>query len=85
MSKEALYHQFESSKQRMKRIKGQTASDNEGLIFLSELVYLVEEKTRGITGKSLQLSIRNAAKSVNTYALSIICRDHSDMIYVFFG
>lgn len=46
----------------MKRIKGQTASDNEGFIFPSELVDLVEEKTRGITGKNLQLSIRNAAK-----------------------
>ena len=85
MSKETLYHQFESSKQRTKRIKGQTASDNKGFIFLSELVDLVEEKTRGITGKSLQLSIRNAAKTMNTYALSIICRDHSDIMYGFFG
>ena len=42
--------------------KKDTASDNEGLIFLSKLVYLVEKKKRGMTGKSLQLSIRNAAK-----------------------
>ena len=70
----------------MKRIKRHTASDNEGLIFLSELVYLVEEKTRGITGKTLQLSIHICGKKItNTYALSIICRDHSDMMYGFFG
>ena len=69
----------------MKRIKRHTASDNEGLIFLSELVYLVEEKTRGITGKTLQSIYICGQKITNTYALSIICRDHSDMMYGFFG
>ena len=70
----------------MKIIKGHTASDNEVLIFLPELIYLVEEEARGITVKSRQLSIHKCGqKTTNTYALSIICKDHSDMMYGFFG